>query len=128
MSELDEAQFKASYGVNAEVPEPTGKTAQAPGKSKKQGDASAPAQGSSDIKAPGQSGTATEVSEDEDQDFAILVFSKNALTCFKEGLPGLKVLTMRLFFATIARSSWKTKLLLAAAPIRIVGRILHEKT
>jgi hypothetical protein len=68
MSELDEAKFKASYGVNAEVPEPTGKTAQAPGKSKKQGDASAPAQGSSDIETPGQSGTAIEVSEDEDQD------------------------------------------------------------
>ena len=66
--------------------------------------------------------------KNEDQDFAILVFSKNVLTCIKEGLPGLKVLTMRLFFATIARSSWKTKLLVVVAPIRIVGRILHERT
>ena len=63
----------------------------------------------------------------EDQDFAILVFSKNALTCIKDGLPGLKVQTMCLFFATIARSSWKTKLLLAVAPIRIVGSTLHDR-
>ena len=66
--------------------------------------------------------------KNENQDFAILVFSKNSLTCVKEGLPGLKFLTIRLFLATIAKSSWRTKLLLAVAPIRIVGTILHERT
>jgi len=43
---LDEAK-KASFGVNAEVPDPTGVNAKAPGASKSQGDKTPPAQGSS---------------------------------------------------------------------------------
>jgi glycosyltransferase involved in cell wall biosynthesis len=65
--------------------------------------------------------------QSEVQYFAILIFSKNLMTCLKEGSLRLKVQALRLFCLTIAHSSWKTKLLLAVAPIRIVGRILHER-
>jgi glycosyltransferase involved in cell wall biosynthesis len=66
--------------------------------------------------------------QSEVQDFAILILSKNVMTCLKEGSLRLKVQAILLFCSTIAHSSWRTKLILAVAPIRIVGRILHERT
>jgi len=64
----------------------------------------------------------------EVQHFAILIFSKNVLTCLKKGSLPVKLKTLRLFFVAIAQSSWESKWFLAVAPIRILERILHERS